>query len=196
MVEMIVAAGSAVPTRRDAVQVLIPEAAGVEACWVAKGQAFRYVLPGTYALATYLVARVDPIQEMFDNAERLRKKGQWAEAAAAYAEVLQRDRRHWQSLRGYAFVLRELDRRGEAMCYVNESVRVNPRYSRGWRTKGALHRDAGNHAEGLACYERAIALDPEDPVARQNRINALGALGRKVEAEAARRELARMRDEK
>ncbi|MBM3739597.1 MAG: tetratricopeptide repeat protein, partial [Acidobacteria bacterium] len=76
---------------------------------------------------------------------------------------------------GFRFKQRE-----EALRCAEESVRLNPGYALGWRTRGALLRDLGRHEEGLDCYDRALAIDPDDPVTLQNRRNALEALGRPV----------------
>jgi tetratricopeptide (TPR) repeat protein len=69
------------------------------------------------------------------------------------------------------------DRRGQAMALQNI---------------GSIHQDAGDYARVLDSYEAAARLYPDDPTllvaAHNNRANALKALGRYAEAEAAFRE--------
>lgn len=92
-----------------------------------------------------------------------------------------------------AYVLRELGRRDEALAAVAEALRLNPAFALGWRCKGAILRDREQHQAGLECYLRSLQLNPTDYLCWQNKGNALQALGRKDEAEAAWAEAERVK---
>jgi tetratricopeptide (TPR) repeat protein len=51
-----------------------------------------------------------------------------------------------------------------------------------WMNKGASLSNLGRSEEALACYDRALAINPQDAEAWSNKGNALGALGRSEEA--------------
>ncbi len=62
-----------------------------------------------------------------------------------------------------------------------------------WDLLGAIHARRSEHEGALACYERALALRPEDPRALGNRGAALYALGRFEEALASAERLVALR---
>jgi len=77
--------------------------------------------------------------------------------------------------------LRKLERREEAMEAAEMCLSLDPTYGLGWRAKGAILRDWGRHAEGLACYDEGLKFTPEDPLLWTNRARALTSLGRLTE---------------
>lgn len=54
-----------------------------------------------------------------------------------------------------------------------------------WNNKGVALNDEGNYTGAIACYDRAIGLDPEYALAWSNKGNALKALHRDAEADKA-----------
>jgi tetratricopeptide (TPR) repeat protein len=54
-----------------------------------------------------------------------------------------------------------------------------------WNNKGVALYDQGNYADAIACYDRAIEIDPGYALAWSNKGNALKALRRNAEAEKA-----------
>lgn len=54
-----------------------------------------------------------------------------------------------------------------------------------WNNKGVALYDQGNYTGAIACYDRAIGIDPGYVLAWSNKGNALMALHRNAEAEKA-----------
>jgi tetratricopeptide (TPR) repeat protein len=54
-----------------------------------------------------------------------------------------------------------------------------------WNNKGVAHYNKGNYTDAIACYDRAIEIDPDYALAWGNKGNALKALHRNAEAEKA-----------
>ena len=59
-------------------------------------------------------------------------------------------------------VLYELGRFAEAAAAQRNGLKFNFQFAKGWMKLGACHLLSENWAEALACYERAVALEPED----------------------------------
>lgn len=59
-------------------------------------------------------------------------------------------------------VLYELGRFAEAAAAQRQGLKFNFQFAKGWMKLGACHLLSENWAEALACYERAVALEPED----------------------------------
>ena len=59
-------------------------------------------------------------------------------------------------------VLYELGRFAEAAAAQRSGLKFNFQFAKGWMKLGACHLLSENWAEALACYERAVALEPED----------------------------------
>jgi len=55
-----------------------------------------------------------------------------------------------------------LGRTEEARRYSNRAIRLNLRCGAAWRTKGLLHDKRGFRRIALRCYQKAVALDPDD----------------------------------
>jgi tetratricopeptide (TPR) repeat protein len=144
----------------------------------------------TYGIGLVILRSPD---SLFEEAERVYgSDGSTVEALVLVERTLALNPRHYRAWRRKAYILRDLDRRGEALFAADQCVSVNPDYALGWRCKGAILRDLGEHQPGLDCYLRSLALDPTDPLCWTNKGNALMALGRHEEAKEAYAEAERI----
>jgi predicted O-linked N-acetylglucosamine transferase (SPINDLY family)/glycosyltransferase involved in cell wall biosynthesis len=73
----------------------------------------------------------------------------------------------------------------KAMQYLREAVAQKPRDGRPYFFLGKLYRQAGQLPNALACYDKAMSIDPENPAVRLNRANVLQSMDRLDEARAA-----------
>ncbi len=72
---------------------------------------------------------------------------------------------------------------GEALRFLDELLKVDPKHPTAWRSKGIVLNRSGRYAEEIQCYDRHLALVPKDAAAWSNRAAALGRLERYAEAE-------------
>ena len=94
--------------------------------------------------------------------------GKFAEAAAAYREVLKLDAESWRAHFNLGLALKKLTAAEEALPEFRRAVELNPdSYSANKETGEALAK-SGKFAEARPFYEKAVALSPDDPDAHYN----------------------------
>ena len=104
------------------------------------------------------------------------------DAEAAYRQAIAlngKDPLPWTNLAGIYY---ERGNIPEGIAACDEALKRDETCVNAWIHKGNLLIAAKKSADALAAYERAEALDPDDPVIRFNKANALGELGRDGEA--------------
>lgn len=84
-----------------------------------------------------------------------------------------------------AAALRREGRRDEAETAYRSVLRSRPDDPRIWHNLGVLRAEAGDPSDAIACFDRALALEPGYATAHFNRANALFALRRTDEARDA-----------
>jgi tetratricopeptide (TPR) repeat protein len=62
-------------------------------------------------------------------------------------------------------VLQDLNRLEEARRYAERAVQLDPRRTTLHVNLGTIYRDLGEPAAAIDCYQRALAIDPDDPQA-------------------------------
>jgi tetratricopeptide (TPR) repeat protein len=67
---------------------------------------------------------------------------------------------------------------------------MKPDFKEAWRVLSMVYLDEKKNDQALAAADKAIALDPADPIGLRDRYEALVALGRKEESETALHALA------
>jgi tetratricopeptide (TPR) repeat protein len=93
---------------------------------------------------------------------------------------------HDESLRfGWTFHQRRDYLGAEAMY--RRVLDEDPENADAWCYLGILYYDLARYADSVQCYQRAVAIRPEFPVALSNMTNSLSALSRYTEAEASAR---------
>ncbi len=73
---------------------------------------------------------------------------------------------------------------------------IAPKNASGWKRAGALQSRAGDHAQAIQCYERALAIDPRDQEAihaRKNLAAEAALAGNRLEQVGHSREVAKER---
>ncbi|WP_304167611.1 tetratricopeptide repeat-containing glycosyltransferase family protein [Phenylobacterium aquaticum] len=81
-----------------------------------------------------------------------------------------------------AQALAKAGRLAEAEVQVDGVIRRAPRDGRAHRLKGLIRQQAGDAAAALASFDKALALNPDDPVTWSGRGVALQALSRPLDA--------------
>jgi Tfp pilus assembly protein PilF len=99
-------------------------------------------------------------------------------ALACYERALFLDPAHSAANLNAALILEELDRLDEAVTRFIASEKMNPGYVDGLNRAGdILGTQLGRHKDALACYERSLALNPDQSGIRWNTAHSLLALG-------------------
>jgi Flp pilus assembly protein TadD len=95
--------------------------------------------------------------------------GRDADAAKAFAAVVEGVPRHAAGRRGLGVALTRLDATEEAVLIFRGLVAENPRDADAWVGLGNAQYRLGRFGEAVASYGRALAVDPRDPATLINR---------------------------
>ncbi|HMI97693.1 MAG TPA: tetratricopeptide repeat protein [Micropepsaceae bacterium] len=119
---------------------------------------------------------------LLQNAQRMHKAGNFAEAARLYAEVLHLNPRQFQALYALGFLRFQTAQYGEAEYLMSEAVKINPGMAEAHYIQGcSLHR-LGRIEDAFTAFDRAVENRPLFVEALINRGAALMALNRHNEA--------------
>jgi tetratricopeptide (TPR) repeat protein len=100
--------------------------------------------------------------------------GQRAEAVQAYEKALARQPAHLGAARGLALIYARQRRAQEAVRLLEAAAAAHPRIALPLLELGQIHQRLGDDAAAAAAYRRALALEPDNPVALNNLAYALG----------------------
>jgi protein O-GlcNAc transferase len=115
------------------------------------------------------------------NALDLRRAGKLAEAAQLYADILQKDPRHFEALHALGILHYQSGRLEEAERLIGEAIRINPAAADALYNRASLLLRMNRIEEALQCFDRALAVRPDYAEALGNRGSALMRSGRAVE---------------
>jgi tetratricopeptide (TPR) repeat protein len=104
--------------------------------------------------------------------------GDYEGALACYDAVIQLQPGHelaWQN-RGNA-LLYGLGRPQEALLCYEQTLQTNPQNGLAWRNRGNALVELERHSDAIACYDRALAIQPDDDVSLHARNLAANRLG-------------------
>ncbi len=96
-------------------------------------------------------------------------RGDWPGAEAAYRHALTIRARDVELLLGLAFVQEKRGDRSGALAGFREAATVAPNDLRIWTRQGSLLLADGRPDEARACFEKALAIDPESDAARDGK---------------------------
>ncbi|GGN04761.1 hypothetical protein GCM10007092_19240 [Thermus composti] len=137
-----------------------------------------------------LLAGLASGQVSLEGAEALLKAGRYAEAAAAYEEILSRDYRLFAAHLGLGVALVRAGRLEEARFAFDQMTRVFPDRYEGFYNLGQVYLRLGKPQEAAEAFSKAVALNPTEE-AYLGLSGALAQAGRAGEAaEALKRGLA------
>ncbi|MBV8211036.1 MAG: tetratricopeptide repeat protein [Burkholderiaceae bacterium] len=118
----------------------------------------------------------------FATAQQLHRTGRLQEAAAAYADLLDRDPRAAPVWHMSGVLECQCGRLREGASRFRNAVEIQPDFALAWMDLGAALRELADPAGALACFDRVVAIDPGHFDALNNRGEALSALRRHEEA--------------
>ena len=128
--------------------------------------------------------------ELLANALEYFRAGRYAEAEAAYAEILARLPRHFVGLHHLGLIAHHRGEHIAAARWIEQALAAKPDYVEALSNLGAVHRALGNTEAALSATRKAIAIAPEFAQAYSNLGNALEDQGRLDDALAAYRQAA------
>ena len=124
----------------------------------------------------------EDLELTFKRAVTLHGQGRPTQAAALYAEILQAQPDHCDTLHLLGVTETQLGRPLEGLEWIAKSLTLNPGQPAAMANQGNALLMLNRPKDALARYDQALALWPEYHLAVYGRGNALSALGRRHEA--------------
>ena len=128
--------------------------------------------------------------ELLANALEYFRAGRFAEAEAAYAEILALEPGHFICLHDLGLIAHQRGEHAAAARLIEQALAIKPDYVEALSNLGAIRRALGDTEAALAATRQAIALAPEFAQAHSNLGNALEDQGQLDAALKAYREAA------
>jgi len=123
-------------------------------------------------LTTTLAAQTQTsIQQLFEEAQAARARGNLEQAAHAYAEVIRRDPGFVNAYHNLGIVYFSQKRYQDAIAVLEKAVRLNPRLAGAYVILGLAHYELYQSHKAVMAFQEAHRLDPNDT-------NALRFLGK------------------
>lgn len=122
------------------------------------------------------------IAALADSAAALARRGETAEAAKVYEEILSIAPYHQQTLNFLAMRAFEDGNLERSLALLERSVRAPPALALPLQNLGLVHKACGEYEPALEALDRALALRPVFPMALLHRGSVLEHLGRHEEA--------------
>ncbi len=119
---------------------------------------------------------------LLQNARRMHRAGNFAEAVRLYGEVLRLNPHQFEALYALGFLRFQSAQYGEAERLMSEAVKINPGMAEAYFVQGCCLHRLGRIEDALAAFDRAVANKPLFVEALINRGAALMALNRHNEA--------------
>jgi tetratricopeptide (TPR) repeat protein len=118
----------------------------------------------------------------FDRALKLQQAGKWAEAAAAYREVLAARPNYAEAHANLGAVLIRMDRYEEAIREYETALKLGPNLTPILLNIGLAHYRKGEYRKAVAAFKRFLKSSPDNAQAVQLTALSLVALARDEEA--------------
>jgi predicted O-linked N-acetylglucosamine transferase (SPINDLY family) len=121
-------------------------------------------------------------ENLLENARRMHRSGNFAEAVRLYAEVLRLDPRQFEALYALGYLRFQAGQYGDAERLMRQAVEINPRMAEAHFIQGCCLHRLNRIEDALTAFDRAVANKPLFVEALINRGAALMALNRHNEA--------------
>lgn len=128
------------------------------------------------------MTNVADFQMILDTALSHHQAGRFAQAEALYHQILAADPNQPDALHLLGVVWHQTGRSGQALELIHRSVSINPTFA-SLNNLGDVLRSFGRVQEAIACFNRALQLNPESFDAYANLSLALTDLGNANDAE-------------
>jgi tetratricopeptide (TPR) repeat protein len=124
----------------------------------------------------------DWAEPAFQVAKKLQRRGDLSDAEPLFGLVLAMRPGHFGSLLGLGSICAVTKRLDDAKRYLTQAIAANKDAAVAHGSLGAVHTSAGDLDAAAACYDRALALEPDHPGVRYAYAMLLQSLGRNAEA--------------
>ena len=141
------------------------------------GQAPDPLAPSRRPSPSSSTAELGLIQQAFVAAQ----SGNSSAAEKAWAKVLERNPTNPTAHAERAYHLLQLRRFGEAAEGYRQANATGPARTMNWMNLGICLESMNDRGEAVVCYERALVLDPHNPIAKHNFVRAMELEGRASE---------------
>lgn len=116
------------------------------------------------------------VASLLSQAQQLHRAGRAAEAARCYEQVLALDGQNLVALANLGALALDAGRFDEAIHWLSRAVQFHPPFAEGHNGLGIAHTNRGELAQAVNAFERAAALEPQQPAFARNLANARAAV--------------------
>lgn len=166
----------------------------LEQAWFNLGKAYATLGRGADADAAFEKSfELSPERKMMAHAAEHQREGRLDEAEHLYKRVLRHNPNNVDALRLLAMLSLKGQREAEAESLLLKAVAAAPDFLAAWLDLGKLRNDLDRHAEALECFDRVLAIEPQNVQALYLRAQALAPSGFTEEAIALYRQCVALR---
>ena len=122
------------------------------------------------------------IRRTYKNARSLHEKGRLADAGKLYQKILVRNPAHSDSLHMLGVLAYQTDRHDLAVELIGQAIRIDSNVPSYHNNQGNAYQALGKFRDAEACYQNALAVDPENADILNNLGSTLQGLGKFREA--------------
>jgi tetratricopeptide (TPR) repeat protein len=166
----------------------------LERAWFNLGKALAMLGRGREADVAFEKSfELSPERKRMALAAEHQKEGRLEEAERLYRQVLHDNRQNVDALRLLAQIASDAGHVDDAECMLQEAIRIAPDFLLAILDLGKLYKEEDRFAEAIACFDRAIALEPNRVQAHFMRAATLARASFTPEAAAAYRHCLELR---
>ncbi|MBF0333437.1 MAG: tetratricopeptide repeat protein, partial [Alphaproteobacteria bacterium] len=136
------------------------------------------------AVAPATTAGAVSLERAFELGREAEKRGDWPEAERIYTLVAQQKPDQAEAHYRLGLALHGRQRYGEAAGAIARAIEIAPMVGYYHCDLGVMYKHLGDVDRRLACYRRAVELDPDNVTALVNLASALNDVGEPAEGEA------------
>lgn len=123
------------------------------------------------------IARRVTVRKSFLQGNELLKQKSYAKAINEYNKLLKIDSNYFQAWTNRGYALAGLQKYEEMRESCSAATIINPKAVYAWNCQGEALHNLEKHEEAVIAFDRAIALNQEDPIFSINKSESLLALG-------------------
>ena len=123
------------------------------------------------------IAKRLTVRLAFQKGNELLKQKSFAPAVAQYNQLLNIDSNYFQAWTNRGYALAGLKKYGEMRESCTTATIIDPKAVYAWNCQGEALHNLERYVEAITAFERAIALNPDDPIFLINKSESLRALG-------------------
>ena len=120
-------------------------------------------------LGVLVLGNRNEVISLFDRGNQYLGERQYAEAIETYDDLLAKDANYYQAWTNRGYALAGLEKHEEMLESCRTATLIEPTATYAWNCQGEALHNLQRDTEAIAIYDRALAIDDNDPVLWVNR---------------------------